>query len=152
MGCQEGYQVVQGLIFMCMWVLMAKRCHKVEGRVFWEFGENVGECGSNVGQVHPPKIPPFSPLHCATLFALNEASNFEFEFLAPYYPFWKCANPLFLTKGVTFVLCLCLSLQANSLHSKLSQRVVGPTWDPPTHENAQLVKNDQNTLGYLKCK
>ena len=35
--------------FMCMWVLMAKRCHKVEGRVFWEFGENVGECGSNVG-------------------------------------------------------------------------------------------------------
>ena len=23
---------------------------------------------------------------------------------------------------------------------------------PPTHENAQLVKNDQNTLGYLKCK
>ena len=129
-GLSKRGQVGQNVIFRCMWVLMAKRCHKVEGRVLWEFGENVGECGSNVGQVHPPQIPPFSPLHCATLFALNEASNFEFEFLAPYYPFCKCANPLFLTKGVIFVSFLCLCLQANSLHSKQLQRDVGPTWDP----------------------
>ena len=131
MGCQEGYQVGQGLIFMCMWVLMAKRCHKVEGRVFWEFGENVGECGSNVGQVHPPKIPPFSPLHCATLFALNEASNFEFEFLAPYYPFWKCANPLFLTKGVIFVLCLCLLTPSQFLALQATPKGCGAHVGPP---------------------
>ena len=131
MGCQEGYQVGQGLIFMCMWVLMAKRCHKVEGRVFWEFGENVGECGSNVGQVHPPKIPPFSPLHCATLFALNEASNFEFEFLAPYYPFQKCANPLFLTKGVIFVICLCLLTPSQFLALQATPKGCGAHVGPP---------------------
>ena len=136
MGCQEGYQVGQGLIFMCMWVLMAKRCHKVEGRVFWEFGENVGECGSNVGQVHPPKIPPFSPLHCATLFALNEASNFEFEFLAPYYPFWKCANPLFLTKGVIFVLCLCLLTPSQFLALQATPKGCGAHVGPPYKRKA----------------
>ena len=102
MGCQEGYQVGQGLIFMCMWVLMAKRCHKVEGRVFWEFGENVGECGSNVGQVHPPKIPPFSPLHCATLFALNEASNFEFEFFGSILPLLEMCKSLVFDKRGNF--------------------------------------------------
>ena len=136
MGCQEGYQVGQGLIFMCMWVLMAKRCHKVKGRVFWEFGENVGECGSNVGQVHPPKIPPFSPLHCATLFALNEASNFEFEFLAPYYPFWKCANPLFLTKGVIFVLCLCLLTPSQFLALQATPKGCGAHVGPPYKRKA----------------
>ena len=123
-----------------------------EGRVFLECGEKWGWMWSWIGLNAFPKLPPFSPIDCAPKNALNEAFNFEFEFLAPYYPFWKCANPLFLTKGVTFVLCLCLSLQANSLHSKLSQRVVGPTWDPPTREKHHIVKNDQNTLSYLKCK
>ena len=31
-------------------------------------------------------------------------------------------------------------------------KVYGAPVGPPTLKNEQIVKNDQNTLGYLKCK
>ena len=36
-----------------------------------------------------PKLPPFSPLHCASLFALNEPSRLEFDLGANFASFGK---------------------------------------------------------------
>ena len=46
-----------------------------EGRVVQVLGQMVGECGLHVDQIHPSKLPPFSPFYCASKNALNEAST-----------------------------------------------------------------------------
>ena len=145
MSCQKIFLIGNG---GCLAELVGKWGRKGSLGIRWKGGWMWSKGG--LGSFS--KFSPFSPSHCAPLFALNEASNFEFEFLAPYYPFWKCANPLFLTKGVIFVLCLCLLTPSQFLALQATPKGCGAHVGPPTREKHHIVKNDQNALSYLKCK
>ena len=133
MGCQKD-------IFMVMEGGRPNWWEVREGRVFLECGEKWGWMWSWIGLNAFPKLPPFSPIDCAPKNALNEAFNFEFEFLAPYYPFWKCANPLFLTKGVIFVLCLCSLTPSQFLALQATPKVYGAHVGPPYKRKAPHSK------------
>ena len=68
-----------------------------EGRgVFWVLGEKWKWMWSKSCLHAFLKIPPFSPSHCAPLFALNEAFNFEFEVGAKFEIWILGSNPLVL--------------------------------------------------------
>ena len=45
------------------------------------------------------KVPPFSPSDCASLFALNEASRFEFDIGAHFASFGKMLPLTFKLQG-----------------------------------------------------
>ena len=47
------------------------------------------------------KVPPFSPSDCASPFALNEASRFEFGLGANFASFGKMLPKYFQTAGLT---------------------------------------------------
>ena len=91
-------------------------------------------------------------------FALNEASNSNLN-LEPIFPFLercftKCFS-FFLPKVVKFALCHCPCQLASSLPHKLQQSstkdVCGPR-GTPYNKISPNSQNDQNTLGFLKCK
>ena len=85
---------------------------KGKGRVIWVVWWIVWSvwvnCGFNLGQVHSSKVSPLCALHSLFKKALCVAFELAFWILAPSYHFRKCANLLFLTKGVIFVWSLCL--------------------------------------------
>ena len=48
-----------------------------------------------------PKVPPFSPSDCASLFALNEASKLEFGLGANFASFGKMLPKYLQAAGLT---------------------------------------------------
>ena len=125
---------------------------------FWYLVKSEDECGLELGSMHSQRPLLFLQVIVLPKLPLMRPPSLNLK-LEPIFPHLeRCSKNAFsfvLPKGASFALCHFPCQLASSLPHKLHLSSTKGVWGPrgtPYNKILSNSQNDQNTLGFLKCK